>query len=215
MKLRKNTMVLLATLLLGTAAMTSSCATTGMDRSVKASNSIQEVDTEIRKLIVQIDATSLSLEALMNTGSGDLKKPFDTYSDNVNKLDKQGKLEMKRMDEMKARNKEYFAEWEKQGNAYTNPEIRELSEERRSELAAIYARVPEASVGVRGAYIDYLTDLKEIQLYLSNDLTPKGIEAITPVTEKNKLHLDALKKSLRPVITALDEIKSELYNKKK
>jgi Protein of unknown function (DUF2959) len=215
MEIRKNILTLFATLLLGTFAFMSGCATTGMDRSVKASNSIQDVDKEIRKLIVQIDVTNISLDTLMNSSTPDLKKNFDGYSDNVNKLDKQGKLEMKRMDEMKLRSKEYFAEWEKQGNAYTNSEIRELSEERRNELAAIYAQVPEAAVGVRGALFDYVKDLKEIQMYLSNDLTPKGIETITPVVAKTKVHMETLKTSFRPVIKALDEIKSELYIKKK
>ena len=215
MKLRENTLVFFATLLLGTSAFMGGCATTGMDRSVKTSSSIQEVDKEIRALMTQIDATSLSLDNLVNSGTPELKKSFDKYTDNVNKLDKQGKLEMKRMDEMKAHSKEYFAEWEKQGNNYTNSEIRELSEERRNKLAGIYAQVPEASVGVRGAYLDYINDLTEIQKYLSNDLTPSGIEAINPVVQKTTQHKDVLKASFRPVIRALDEIKVELYSRKK
>jgi len=215
MKLRYLPLAMFTTLLLASAAFLGGCATTGMDRSEKTSNSIREVDSEIRKLIVQIDVTSLSLDALVTPANPDLKKTFVTYSDNVTKLDKNGKREIKRMDEMKAQSKEYFAEWEKQGNAYTNPEVRELSEERRNKLAVIYARVPEATAGVRGAYLDYMKDLKEIQIYLSNDLTPQGITTITPVTQKTIQHLDALKASFRPVLVALDEIKAELYTGKK
>jgi hypothetical protein len=208
-------LALFTTLLLAAAAFLGGCATTGMDRSVKTSTSIRDVDSEIRKLIVQIDVTGLSLDTLVNAEAPDLKKSFDAYSDNVVKLDKEGKREIKRMEEMKAHSKEYFAEWEKQNNAYTNPEIRELSEERRNNLAAVYARVPEAAAGVRGAYFDYLKDLKEIQVFLSNDLTPKGLESITPVAQKSARHKDELKASLRPVIAALDEIKAELYSGKK
>jgi len=215
MKFRYLSLALFTTLLLGTSAFLGGCATTGMDRSVKTSNSMRDVDQEIRKLIVQIDTTSLSLDVLVNSTTQDLKKSFDSYTDNVSKLDKEGKREIKRMDEMKANSKEYFAEWEKQGNAYTNPEIRELSEERRNNLAAVYARVPAAAAGVRGAYLDYLKDLKEIQIYLSNDLTPQGIATITPVTQKTVRHKEDLKASLRPVIAALDEIKSEMYTGKK
>jgi hypothetical protein len=214
MKRRYLPLALFTTLILGTVAFLGGCATTGMDRSEKTSNSIREVDSEIRKLIVQIDVTSLSLDALVNAPAADQKKSFNAYSDNVSKLDKEGKREIKRMDEMKAQSKEYFAEWEKQGNAYTNPEIRALSDERRNNLAAVYARVPEAATGVRGAYFDYLKDLKEIQIYLSNDLTPKGIESITTVAIKSAQHKDDLKASLRPVITALDEINAELYSEK-
>jgi DNA repair ATPase RecN len=191
------------------------CATTGMDRSVKVSNSIKDVDSEIRKMIVQIDVTAASLDTVVTPGQANLKKSFDTYSDNVDKLDKEGKKVLKRVEEMKSRSKEYFAEWEKEGDAFTNSEIRELSAERRNKLAEIYARVPAAGYGVKGNYNAYLTDLKEIQKYLSTDLTPEGVVAITPVAKKSVQDLDLLKESLKPVITTLDEIKVELYSGKK
>jgi hypothetical protein len=105
----------------------------------------------------------------------------------------------------------YFAEWEKQGDAYTNPQIRQLSEERREKLAAIYAQVPAAGAGIEADYLVYLTDLKEIQQYLSTDLTVGGVDAISPVAKKSVRNLDALKASIRPVIYALDEINGELY----
>jgi hypothetical protein len=119
------------------------------------------------------------------------------------------------MEEMREHSKEYFAEWEKQGVAYTNPQIRELSEERRIKLAEIYAQVPAAGAGVKSAYLAYLTNLKEIKIYLSNDLTPKGVETIDPVAKKAVKDLEVLKTSLQPVITALDAIKAELYSDKK
>ena len=215
MKIRKHLLAFFAMLLLGTSTIMGGCTTTGMDRSVKTSNSIRDVDTEIRKMMVQIDVTAASLDSLVMPGQSNLKKSFDTYSDNVAKLDSEGKRVLKRTDEMKSNSKEYFGEWEKQGDAFTNAEIRELSTERRNKLAESYARVPAASSGIKGTYNAYLTDLKEIQKFLSTDLTPKGIEAITPVAQKSVQDLDALKASLVPVITALDEIKGELYTKKK
>ena len=64
---------------------------------------------------------------------------------------------------------------------------------------------------IKNAYLAYLTDLKEIQTYLSNDLTPKGVEAIAPVANKTSQDLDVLRTSLKPLISALDGIKAELY----
>jgi hypothetical protein len=212
MKFRNRSLAILAMLLLGTVSFLGGCATTGMDRSVKTSNSIREVDSEIRKMTVQIDVTAASLDALVTTGQPNLKKSFDKYSDNLEKLDKEGKSVNKRLEEMKVRSTEYFAEWEKEGDAFTNSEIRELSTERRTKLATSYARVPAAGAGIKGTYNAYLTDLKEIQKYLSTDLTPKGVEGITPIANKSVQDLDALKQSLQPVIAALDEIKDELYN---
>lgn len=215
MKLRNYSLAFSTVFLLGTVAFLGGCATTGLDRSVRTTNSITEVDGEIKKMMVQIDVTGTSLDALLIAAKPDLKKSFEAYSDNVVKLDREGKKTLKRVDEMKSHSKEYFSEWEKQGDNYTNPLIRELSEERRSKLANIYAQVPAAGVGIKGAYHAYLTDLKEIQLFLSNDLTPAGIQLIAPVAEKTARDRDELKASLRPVISALDEIKVELYSGKR
>ncbi|MHB8828841.1 MAG: DUF2959 family protein [Syntrophales bacterium] len=211
MKLENRSFAFFTMLLIGTAAFLNGCATTGMDRSVKTSNSIEEVDSDIRKISVQIDVTATALDALVKAGQPDLKKSFGAYSGAVANLESQGKLVIKHMEEMKLRSTEYFAEWEKQGDAYTNPRIRELSEERRKKLAEMYAQVPMAGSGLKLSYLAYLTDLKEIQKYLSNDLTPKGIEAVTPVAEKTVQDLDSLRASLKPVITALEDIKAELY----
>lgn len=215
MRLRKTSLTFSTVLILGTTAFLGGCATTGMDRSVSTTNSIRDVDSDIRGMIVQIDATGSSLDALVMTGKPDLKKNFDAYTDHVAKLDHEGKKTIRHMDEMKTRSKEYFAEWETQGDTFTNPQIRELSEERRTRLANIYAQVPAAGVGIKSAYLAYLTDLKEIQMFLSNDLTPSGIEAIDPVAKKTVQDREALKASLAPVLSALDDIKVELYSGKK
>jgi hypothetical protein len=211
MKWKNHSLAFLTISLLATASFLGGCATTGIQRSVKASNSIEEVDTEMRKMVVQIDATAASLDAVVSPGQPELKKVFVAYSDNVADLEKTGTKVLKRMEEMKSNTKDYFAEWQKEEDAYTNPRIRELSDERRNKLADIYAQVPAANDGVREAYHAYLTDLKEIQGYLSNDLTPNGVTAITPTAQKSVQDLDNLKASLRPVIYALDEIKAELY----
>ncbi len=215
MKFRNRSLAFFAMLLLGTVSFLSGCATTGMDRSVKTSNSIRDVDNEIRKMSVQIDVTAASLDALVKGSKDDLKKSFSKYTKEVDKLEHEGKRVIKRLDEMKAHSKEYFAEWEKQGDKFTNAEIRELSDQRRSKLAEIYARVPAAGVGIKGSYNAYLTDLKEIRKYLSNDLTPAGIEGVTPVANKSTQNLNSLKSSFQPVLVALDEIKIELYSPKK
>lgn len=213
MKLRKHSALFVSMILLATTAFLGGCASTGMKRSEKTSNSIKHVDTEIREFMVQIDATSASLDSLVTAGKADPKKSFETYTKNVAKFEKEGNQVTRRLDEMKLSSREYFEEWAKEGDKFTNPEIRELSEERRSKLAGIYAQVPAANAGVKGSYNAALTDLKEIQKYLSNDLTPTGIERIAPVAQKSVQDLDQLKESLKPVISALDEIKAELYHK--
>lgn len=215
MKSRNQLLAVFAAVLLSTAAFLGGCATTGLDRSVKTSNSIRDVDSEISKMVVQIDATAASLEALVAPGQSDVKKAFKTYSHDVDNLDSEGNRTLKRIDEMREHSKEYFDEWEKQGLEYKNPEIRGLSEERRIKLAEIYSRVPASGAGIKNAYIAYLTNLKEIKVYLSNDLTPQGRITIDPIAKKAVQDKEVLKSSLQPLLEAMDEIKAELYSGKK
>jgi hypothetical protein len=212
--MKKMLFTYLATLLLGTFALLSGCASNNMDRSVMTSNSIRDVDSEIRALIEQIDITGASLDALVAADSSALRSAFNTYSANVDRLERQGKLVQKRIVEMRANSTEYFSEWERQGNAFTNPRIRELSEQRRAALAQIFKQVGVSGTGVAEAYQAYLTDLQEIRLFLANDLTPAGIRQLQPIAQKTSVDLAVLKESLVPVLNALDRIKAELYGGK-
>jgi hypothetical protein len=122
-------------------------------------------------------------------------------------MEKLGKQLDMHNEKMRARGNEYFTEWE---SSYTNPEIRELSERRRIEMREIYAKIPEASIGVRGSLKSYLTDIKEIQRYLSYDLTPVGIEAIRPTAQRAMVDGENVKESVKPVLAAIDLVKAEM-----
>jgi Protein of unknown function (DUF2959) len=207
MKLRFPTTVFFTTVLLGAITCLTGCATTGMDRATKTTNSMQTVEGDYKQASVQIDVTRASMEDLVKPDQPNMKKAYDAYAENVKKMEKLGKRLDTHTEKMTSRGNEYFAEWE---GSYTNPEIRELSERRRIEMRAVYAQIPEASIGVKGALKSYLTDIGEIQKYLSNDLTPQGINAIRPVAQRAVQDGDNLKETIKPVLTAIDRVKYEM-----
>jgi len=202
--------VLGALMLIVTMIVLVACVATNRERSTRAAASMRTVDGDIKQALLQVDATNASLEDLIKPGQPDVKKALDAYSAQVVKMESQGRLLVKHTDEMSARRLEYFKEWEKQGNTYANPEIRELSEQRRAELSEIFARIPEASVGIKGAFHTYLSDIKEIQKYLTTDLTSKGIESITPTAEKSMKDGENLKEAVKPVVSAMDRARAEM-----
>jgi hypothetical protein len=200
----------LGALMLFAAVLVLVACATSMDRSSKAATSMRTVDSDIKHALLQVDATNASLEELIKPEQTDVKKAFDTYSEQAVKMEHQGQLLVKHTDEMSARRLDYFSEWEKQGNTYANPEIRELSEQRRADLSAIFAEIPAASVGIKGAFHTYLSDIKEIQKFLMNDLTPKGIASITPTAQKSIQDGGNLKESVKPVVSAIDRARAEM-----
>lgn len=211
MKLRVQPKALLAALLYGAFILLGSCAMLGIGtKRTAVTTSMQTVDSDIRQSVLQVDATGASLEDLIKSGQDNVKKALDKYTDNVSKMEKMGNKLMNHIDEMSVKRSEYFTEWEKRGDTYTNPQIRELSEQRRADLGKIFDQIPESRVGVSGALQAYLSDIKEIQNYLSNDLTPNGIGAITPIAQKAISDGDNLKEAIKPVLSALERARAEM-----
>jgi hypothetical protein len=194
----------------GALAMLGGCASTGMERSAKASSTMRAVEADYRQVPVQVDATASALRELIRPGQSDVKKAYRNYADHVDAMQNLGERLDKHSAQMKARGRDYFEEWEKQGDSYANPQIRALSEQRRTDLSQAYTRVTEASTGARSSLDTYLADLKEIRSYLSNDLTPKGLASITPVTQTAMQDGEKLKDRLQPVLSAIDAVKSEM-----
>jgi len=171
---------------------------------------MKTVESDIKLAVTQMDATGSSLEDLVKPGQPDVKKAFKHYSANVDKMEKQGKRLFEHADKMSAQGKEYFEEWRTQGNTYTNPQIQALSEQRRADLGAVFVRISESSIGVKGAFKAYMTDIREVRTYLTTDLTPKGIEAITSVSQKAVMDGKDLKDAVDPVLAAISSAREEM-----
>jgi hypothetical protein len=200
----------LGTLFLAAITFLLGCESTGMQRSEKATTTMQTVADGISQVAAQLDATGASLEALASTGQSDVGKAFQAYSANVARMDSLEKQFTKHADEMSSRGKDYFAEWKKQGDAYANPQIRELSEQRRAALGEVYGKIAEASIGVKDAFQAYMSDLKEIRTYLSNDLTAKGLDAIAPSKDKVVRDGENLREAVTRIQNAVDRARSEM-----
>jgi hypothetical protein len=207
---RNRSALLPIAFLFGLSAFLAGCATTGMERSEKATTTMQTVSGEISIVAVQLDSTGASLNDLTRVGQSDVKSAFDSYSANVVKMDEMERKFTIHADEMKTRGKEYFAEWKKQGDAYDNPQIRALSEQRRAELGEVYGKIAEESIGVKGVFQTYMSDMKEIQKFLSNDLTLKGIDSILPITVKVLQEGVSLKNALNRVQEAVNVASVEM-----
>jgi hypothetical protein len=210
MKLTIRSVALLFTALIVAVVCLVGCASTGIQRSEKATTTMKTMDNDIKLVVVQLDATGASLDELMRPGQSDVKKAFVSCTENISKIETMEKHFAVHADEMKDRGKDYFDEWQKEGNKYNNQQIRELSEKRRAELGEIYGRIAESSIAVKGPFKAYVSDVKEIQMFLSNDLTSKGIEAIAPVSRKAVDDGDRLKAAIKNLQTAIESARAAM-----
>jgi chromosome segregation ATPase len=205
MKPRIPSSVISTVLLLSVITYLPGCATTGMERATKTTETTQKVETDYRETSLQINATNASLRELILPSQTDIKKAYDDYAKNVNKMEKLSAQLNEHTEKMQSQREKYFAEWD---SSYTNPRIQTLSERRRNELQQTYAKIPEASIGVKGTLSSYLTDIRDIQTYLSNDLTPHGIESIKPIARKAIYDGEQVQESIKPLLEAFDQVKA-------
>jgi hypothetical protein len=200
----------IAILFLATFMFFTSCSTTGMQRSEEVQSTMQTVDNDIKKTIVQLDAIGASLDELTKPGQADVKRAFELYSKNVSKIKDMEKDFDKHADEMKKSGKDYFSEWDKKDQKYDNPEIQKRSDERRAALSNIYDKIAENSVGVKQAFKTYVSDVNQIQAYMSNDLTNKGITSIASLSDKTVLNGNYLKNELVNLQSAIEDARYEM-----
>jgi hypothetical protein len=201
-----NHFMLIALAIVITAAIgMSGCATTGMERSTRATTSMTEMDRNIKLLLVQLDATGASLRELVKPDNSDVERAFQLFTANVSTIKQMEKSFTKNTDEMNASGMDYFEEWQKEGDKYKNPRIQQLSEQRRLELSMIDGEIAANSIGVKEGLNSYVSDLKEIQQYLSNDLTPKGIKAIEPLAREVAAKGSGLKYGIKDLQAAVNK----------
>lgn len=186
------------------------CQSSGMERSTEARTSLQTMDDDIQSAIRQLDITGGSLDNLMSVSQSDLNKVFATYSNNVSQIASFEEKFARHAAEMTTRGTDYFEEWQKEGTEYNNARIQQLSDQRRATLGKIYDRIAENSIGVNEAFKAYVSDVKEIPAFLSNDLTAKGIAAISPTSEKVVRDGDSLMVALENVQIAIQGARAEM-----
>ncbi len=223
MKTNLGSSITFVLVLAGCVALAAGCSTvssvtkkTGIERAEKTTASMQTVETDIRQANLQIDLTKASLESLLKVGqmsnaqAADVKTAFDTFSENADKMKEVGKNLNSHIDEMNSQGNAYFTEWAKEGGTYTNPQIQKLSENRRAHLSNTFREMEMSAANVRPNLNSYMSDIEQVQKYLSNDLTPQGIAAIIPVARNVEKDGAKLKRSLVPVEKSIMSAQAEL-----
>jgi high-affinity Fe2+/Pb2+ permease len=172
----------------------------------KVGASIAEFRDEVIDVKKEVDATLASLDKIVAQATIDPRKAFKEFDKNVPDVDSAATKAKKRAMEMKEKGKKYFNEWEKELAAVNDPDIRKLAEERKAKLEASFSNIRNSMEPVRDQFNTWLASLKDLQKYLSNDLTIGGIDAAKDLIAKNKAEGLAVQQNLDKVIAELNTV---------
>jgi len=170
------------------------CASSGY-KGEKTAQNIQTTATRIEGLPAMVDKTMASLDDLVNKPQADLQPQFKQFNANLAELESSAKEIGAARRSMGEKGKEFFAEWDKQLAEINNEDIRARSEARKKEVIEKMDAIKRSYTEAETAFRPFMADLKDVQKYLSVDLTAGGVAAIKPTVAKANKNAAALKTS--------------------
>jgi len=188
------------------------CSSTpqGRQRSAATIDSLVKVKAEIGNVITQVDATGASLQKLASSQKGDMAAAYKDYRKQLKALDSAARQVASRNQSLKALGGKYFAAWEKESAKIKSDQIRAISADRVAEAKASFDKMSAEFAKGKEAFVPMMDELRDIELYLSNDLTSAGIAACAPIAKQAVAHAGTVKDALRVVIADLGRIEAEL-----
>ena len=172
--------------------------------SKQAIDSLHGTRQELAKAKTEVQQANGSLDKLAS--GGNLEQSYQQYTRQVAELKASGERAKARGQDMRNRQRQYVAAWQKEMDQISNPELRAGATERRAKVQANFDRIASTARATGDAYRPYLQNLQEIQKALANDLTPAGVDAARPAIEKAKAQGDTVQQRLDSLIAELDQV---------
>ena len=198
-------------LAIAAAALAAGCSSKdqGRERSGKAVGTLKETREELANTQKQIDEV-LAAASAVQSGQGDLKSAYDKYKKEVAGTEEAAADVRKRAEDMRARSQEYQAKWQEEMSKVSNPDLKAAAQARAAKVRGRYEMITAKAQDSKAAYEPFIRDLKDLQTYLSNDLTPAAVQAASPVFDKVKASGQVLKQKLDALQKELDDVAAEM-----
>ena len=193
-----------------TVLMTGCGTTSGYKQADKTGAGIAEFRDEIVKGKTAIDNTMTALDQVAATANTDPRKAFEEYSKAVENLESCANKVRRRGQEMKEQGHAYFKQWEEQMGQVKNPEIRNLAEQRKAKLQEAFDSIRKYTEPLKAQFNSWLSDLEDLQKYLSNDLTIAGVDAAKGQFAKTRADGVEVQKSMDGLVAELNTIAAAL-----
>jgi hypothetical protein len=176
----------------------------------KVGASIAEFRDEIVNVKKEVDVTMAALDKIVTTATTDPRKAFREFEKAVPRIDAAAQKAKKRAEDMKAKGQAYFQQWEKELTSVQSMTIRQLADERKSTLQGNFGNIKTVMEPARDQFTGWLANLKDLQKYLSNDLTIGGVDAAKDLIAKTKNEGQSVQQSMDKVIAELNTIVATL-----
>ena len=107
---------------------------------------------------------------------------------------------------MRARASEYQTKWRQEVSNIDDPALRAAANSRAEKVRERYDGITAKANEARAAYEPFIKQLKGVQTYLSNDLTPAGVQSAGDVFDRATANGKTVGEKIDAVIAELDSV---------
>jgi hypothetical protein len=193
MKTKYIQLVSLAATTVAATILLTGCASSGYDKGNKTAANIQAAADLIGTLPGQIDTTLVSLNDMVEKPQADLRTQYKQFSANMGKVESSGKDIAAARKSMAEKQKEFFAKWDEQMAQIKNEDIKARSQSRKDEVSQKMLAIKTSYAQAEMAFKPFMNDLRDVQKFLSVDLTTGGVAAIKDTAAKANTNAVPLK----------------------
>jgi hypothetical protein len=210
MKTKQLKLITLVTVTLATATFFTGCATSGYQQADKTGAGIAQFRDEIAKAKLAVDNTVKALGQVAVTANTNPREAFKEYSKSLANLEAAAAKAKKQSQDVKAQGQTYFANWEKELAQLKNPEIKNLAVQQKAKLQAAFDSIRKVAEPLKAQFDPWLSNLQDLQKYLSNDLSISGVDAAKPLFAKTQAEGFEVQKSMDALVAELNTVAATL-----
>lgn len=192
------------------AVLITACKSAGYKQADKTGAGIATFRDEIVKCKKAVDGTLAALDKIALSANTNPRPAYDEYVKQVANLESQSAKVRKTGQEMRTRGQAYFTQWEQQLAQVKDEDIRELATERKAKLQESFDKIREYTEPLKEKFDPWMASLKDLQSYLANDLTIKGISAAKKPFAKAKSQGSDVQKAMDGLVEELNELGATL-----
>jgi len=158
----------------------------------------------------ELDATATAVQNLASNDVTNLQAPYQVFSRAVDDLSNQLEKLSPRIQSIRERGDSYVQAWQEDLGSYQSLDIRANSAARRNEVLESFRKLNTELQAAEASLHPVLMSLKDMQLYLSTDLTASGVTSIQQQFGRISTQIADAQQRLQSLVADLDRVSTEL-----
>jgi len=164
---------------------------------------------DVNRYVTQLDKTEQALSSVSHAQGMDLKKQYQSFSKELNSLEKAQINVTSGVDDMKSTGTDYFSSWDTSIAQISNSELKQASAERRVKVMKDHDDLAAALDDIETQLQPFMSNLHDLKAFLETDLSPANVDKAGELIHKSQADAQTLKAKIGGVQATLKQFLNE------